>query len=289
MSVIDKLQHAGVDICFDKQKINFNLYKRDTEPGSQHESLSPTDTPLVSCLMVTRGNIQLLRYSLECYRRQTYQNRELVVVTDSQHVERVENFIKLSGIPNVTVVRADASLTLGDLRNMTVARAQGDILMQWDDDDLNDQLRIEIFVSTLIETGAAAVFLSRWLIWWPHRNIAAISNRRLWEGSIAIWREYMCVYPAMSRGEDTAALEFLTKNHLIVEIDAPHLYVYAITGQNTWNTEHFEGMIQNADCVFEGDEYFDLCTLLSNRLPIFEYHEYLNPPTKKGGADIENV
>lgn len=183
--------------------------------------------------------------------------------------------MKSSGIPGVIVTGAEASLTLGDLRNMTLARAQGDILMTWDDDDLHDPLRIETSVSALLQTHAAAVFLSRLLIWWPHRNIAAISNRYLWEGSIAIWREYMCAYPALSRNEDAVVSDFITMNHPVAEIDAPHLYVYTITGQNTWDAQHFERMIQNADCVFEGTDFSELTTLLSKRLPIFEYQAQL--------------
>ena len=38
-------------------------------------------TLLVSCLMVTRGNLDILPYSLACFSNQTWAKRELIVVT----------------------------------------------------------------------------------------------------------------------------------------------------------------------------------------------------------------
>jgi hypothetical protein len=42
--------------------------------------------------MVTRGNVDLMRYSLACYRRQTYPHRELVVVAKPEAGEKVQAF-----------------------------------------------------------------------------------------------------------------------------------------------------------------------------------------------------
>src|SRR5947207_1475280 len=49
--------------------------------------------PLVSCLMVSRGNLQIARHSVECYLRQDYPNRELIVVSASPEPE-FEQFLR---------------------------------------------------------------------------------------------------------------------------------------------------------------------------------------------------
>ena len=156
--------------------------------------------PLVSCMMMTRGNINLMSYSLACYQRQTYANRELVVVTEPEAGDKVRAFIAQQEILNVKVFVAPSGLTIGDHRNLATARASGAIIATWDDDDLSDPLRLDITVQVLRQTGAAAAFLSRLLIWWPQRKVAAISRRRLWEQSMAAWRAYMPIYAPLQRG-----------------------------------------------------------------------------------------
>ena len=158
--------------------------------------------PLVSCMMMTRGNINLMSYSLACYQRQTYANRELVVMAEPEAGDKVRAFIAQQEILNVTVFVAPSGLTIGDHRNLATARASGAIIATWDDDDLSDPRRLDITVQVLRQTGAAAAFLSRLLIWWPQRKVAAILRRRLWEESMAAWRTYMPIYAPLQRGVD---------------------------------------------------------------------------------------
>jgi len=226
--------------------------------------------------MVTRGNIDLIRYSLACYRRQSYAHRELVVVTGPESSGKVRNFITSQNDLNVVVFEAPPGLTLGDHRNLAAARARGLILVTWDDDDLSDPTRLEIAVGVLRQTGAAAMFISRLLVWWPRRKVAAISQRRFWEQSIAAWRNHMPMYAAQSRGEDTAIITPFSRTHLVATVDCPFLYVYVITNQNTWGGAHFEEIISRAECVFEGDQFDELTRLLSSRLPLLDYAAVLN-------------
>jgi glycosyltransferase involved in cell wall biosynthesis len=226
--------------------------------------------------MMTRGNVDLMRYSLACYRRQTYPHRELVVVAEPEAGEKVRAFFCAEDALNVKVFVAPPGLTLGDHRNLAAARASGAVLVNWDDDDLSDPLRLAIAVRALHETGATAAFLSRVLIWWPQRKIAAISERKTWEGSLAVRRSDMPIYGALPRHEDTAAIDWFAKtNRDLAYIDCPLLYVYAVTGRNISGASHFEGMFSDAECILEGDEFDELNELLSDRLPVLEYSKLL--------------
>jgi hypothetical protein len=276
MSVLPKLQSVGVKLCSD----NAEIYYRILEPTPGFSPVPPAlvtqDNPLVSCLMMTRGHLELMKYSLACYQRQTYANRELVVVAEPEAGEKVRTFIASQDALNVTVFVAPPGLTLGDHRNLAAARARGAILMGWDDDNLLDPRRIDTTVKVLRRTGAAAAFLSRVLIWWPQRKVAAISGRRLWEGNITVWRSYMPIYPPLPLGEDTVAVNALVSTHRVALIDCPLLYVYTITGRNTWNAPHFEKLLAVAECLFEGDQFDELNALLSDRLPVLDYAAVLN-------------
>ena len=276
MSVLSRLQSAGVQPVSDILDINCKVF--EPAPGAIQAPpvLAAQANPLVSCLMTTRGNLDLMKYSLACYRRQTYANRELVIVAEPEAGEKVETFIAAQDVLNATVFVAPPGLAFGDHRNIATARSRGAVLVAWDDDDLADPRRLEVAVGTLRHSGAAAAFLSRLLVWWPRRKVAAISQRKPWEGTIAAWRPHMPLYPRMQRGEDTIAINALVNTHRVALVDCPFLYVYAVTGRNTWGPRHFEHFLKYAECLFEGDEFDELSELLSDRLPLLDYAAMLN-------------
>ena len=106
--------------------------------------------PRVSCLMVTRGDVQLLSYSLVCYLNQDYPHRELLIVTDNV-TPALRALAERHAAQNVKLVTVPAGLTLGDLRNFAAARAAGDVICQWDDDDLYDPARLSASVHVLLQ------------------------------------------------------------------------------------------------------------------------------------------
>ena len=99
--------------------------------------------PLISCLMVTlpvETRAAGRRRAIADYRRQSYPHRELVLVMDrgdpaSHAALRAE--VAALGDASISVVALDDTLTLGALRNASVAAARGQLLCQWDDDDLS--------------------------------------------------------------------------------------------------------------------------------------------------------
>jgi glycosyltransferase involved in cell wall biosynthesis len=274
MGIIDQLASIRVTPTTDHPSITYSSHVHNNAHPfrtRRHSIVQGKVLPLVSCLMVTRGDRWTIKYALESYRRQTYEKRELIIAVNRDNYEVVSLLVIAANIKNVTVFGIDHDLTLGDCRNMSIARARGEILVQWDDDDLYDPLRIAVSVSALIKTPSAAAMLSRWLVWWPGRDLAAISGIRIWEGSIAVWRECAPVYPNMSHGEDTYITECIANTFNITTIDAPLLYIYIVTGNNAFNTEHYEAIIAHANYVACGEEYHDLIEILSDRIPVLEY------------------
>jgi glycosyltransferase involved in cell wall biosynthesis len=208
---------------------------------------------LVSAVMVTRGNLELVSRSLRMFNAQSWLEKELIIVTDNvtEELKRV-----VSGhASSILLVEAPRGLSLGDYRNISVARARGNFVCQWDDDDFYHRDRISSMMTVLLETNVDAVFLSRWLMCWESRRTLAVSSPRIWEGSFVARKSVMRVYPATERGEDTEMVNNLVSSSRIAMVDAPHLYCYSVTGSNTWGEAHFDDLFRAAEKIYSGPQY----------------------------------
>jgi hypothetical protein len=95
MSILEKLASASVVPVADSRQLGYVSYATERAAFDLHrvEQFKQGITPLVSCLMVTRGDRRTLSHALECYRRQLYANRELVVVTDLPRIDAVTEIL----------------------------------------------------------------------------------------------------------------------------------------------------------------------------------------------------
>ncbi|MCP5151013.1 MAG: glycosyltransferase [Chromatiales bacterium] len=224
--------------------------------------------PLVSCLMVTARRVELALRAVECFRRQTYPTRELVVVDDDPDPTLGTALARLRD-PSIRHLRlAPGEASLGALRNHAVQQARGALIAQWDDDDLSDPARLEIQVSALLAARADACLLSRERLWWPARHCIAISGPRAWEGSMLARRDALAPYPDRDRGEDTPVVARLARHHRLAVLDAPWLYTYVFHGRNTFDTAHFEALVESAEWVADGPSHAQTLIAMADRLPI---------------------
>lgn len=212
----------------------------------------------ISCLMVTKADLDLVRYSLKMFQLQTYPAKEIVIVTDPGQAQQLSQELRIHDSNNIILVDSinyNKNSTLGDLRNIATSSAQGDYVCQWDDDDLHHPRRLEVQMGLLKKYSAAACLLNQWIIWWPVKKRFALSNKRHWEGSLLAKKSVMPAYLSLKRGEDTPVVDHLTKNHRVAIIGNPNLYVYVVHGNNTFDEDHFELMWDSAEEKFENDLY----------------------------------
>ncbi|MBP2314227.1 glycosyltransferase [Azospirillum soli] len=238
----------------------------------------PSDNrPLVSCLMVTRDRFEQARLSIDCFLRQSYPNRQLVIIDDSRD-DRLVGHVAALGDPRIVIERSPTPApTLGEARNRAVDLAKGSHVCQWDDDDLYDPLRLELQVAALLGARARACMLSRWTIWWPDAGRLAISGRRAWEGSLLCEKAVLPRYPALRRGEDTPAVDELLRTVRVAHLDEPRLYLYVAHGRNTFGGDHFDAHWESAAHRWLGERYRAVLAELAKRLPLDAYAR-LRPP-----------
>ena len=94
------------------------------------------DAPLITCIMPTADRPKFVESAIECFRLQTWANKELIIY-DSGGTPIAD-----PGIPQIKIFRGPAR-SLGDLRNAAIERSQGSIIAHWDDDDWSHQRRLE--------------------------------------------------------------------------------------------------------------------------------------------------
>ena len=205
----------------------------------------------VSALCVTRHRVPWLRRSIECFMLQTYTNKELVVVYDSDDIS-TKTFIKqLQNVPLVCVENSKHQ-KLGALRNMSVQAATGDFVMQWDDDDYYQNNRIECMLSHLSESSQLAV-CTRWTVFDLKREKMYISAYYDFEGTMIASKDLVmkCPYPednvrftdgVNEWGEDTVAVNKMKEITTICRVDLPESYLYTVHEKNTCSDSHFEKM-----------------------------------------------
>jgi len=211
---------------------------------------------LISCLTVTQpGRLLELGRSFHCFARQSYPERELVVVHDGDEAfdRRVRELA--AGYPDecIRFKRAAAGTSLGALRNVTVELARGELVCQWDDDDLYHPDRLAVQYRRLRHAGGDFCFLTDQLHWflntgeffWDDWNIEPWPMNLI-QGTLLGRRDVLPAYPELARGEDTPVLQAMHRNgaRLAGLDDHGYLYIYTYSGKNAWDLAH-HGAISN--------------------------------------------
>lgn len=221
--------------------------------------------------MITRGRLFPARFAIDCFRRQSYSQRELVILDDNPHSE-LPAYLATLGDQRIRHIAIEpGSHTLGSLRNLARREAHGELIAQWDDDDLYDVRRLSWQVEALRASGAQACFLERWTLWWPARQRIAVSGCRIWEGSVLARREVVPDYPDLRRGEDSAVTDAIVGAHPVALLDSPDLYCYVIHGGNTFTQRHFVNIYIGGTDFAGRQAYARYLDALASRLPVHDY------------------
>jgi glycosyltransferase involved in cell wall biosynthesis len=211
--------------------------------------------PTVSCLMVTHDRITLAKRAIQFYASQSYPNRELVIVSDGGPRVRngLERFVSDLRLENVRFVYPDAApMTLGQLRNVAMDAARGEILCQWDDDDCYHPQRIHVQVEHMLKKSGRACCLTdhlqfleedRALVWVDWSLGGKSGKDQLLPGTIIMFKDERFRYPESGpfaqRGEDSILLYDIYQTVGVVAAkDVGYLYLYTYHGRNTFDKEH---------------------------------------------------
>jgi len=204
------------------------------------------DTPLISCLCVTRRRVPMLSRAVRAFNEQSYPNKELVIVYEDDDPETAR-FLSDLNAPDINKLEIPSSprKTLGALRNLAVARCGGEYFCQWDDDDYYHVERLTSQMSVIRETGMPACVLFQWLLFDTRDNKAYLSCMRPWEGSLLCLKSLLgddLGYEDSTIGEDTPLVNKLFAENKLFPAVMPKLYVYVYHSSNAWTEKHWQSI-----------------------------------------------
>lgn len=207
--------------------------------------------PLVSFLTITRDRPELLRRCVDQFFKQTYSEKELVIVVDprSKFDDWLPEFeVWLDGHPDVSV-EIGKSHTVGGLRNETLKLALGKIVATWDDDDYNHPERVARQVAELErleKDGIRASYLSNAGVYLSDSKKYSIATFDAFglAPSMVAWKDSMTEYPELERASDSVVQRSHYGRRMLVSApNEPWLYARVYHGKNIWEREHFERLI----------------------------------------------
>ncbi|HEY1902809.1 MAG TPA: glycosyltransferase [Terracidiphilus sp.] len=199
--------------------------------------------PLVTCIMPTFNRRRFIPLAIECFRSQTYPNKQLVVVDDGD--SGVGDL--LEGQPNIRYVGVRHRMTVGGKRNLACEQAAGTLIAHWDDDDWYAPNRLAEQINPLIEGTCDMTALA-------NNPLLEMKTGKFWTVSAQL-QDQMCFegvyagtlvyprsfwqdgtrYPDQNLAEDAGFLrQLINARKRILRIDAGNLFVYIRHGTNTW-------------------------------------------------------
>lgn len=219
-----------------------------------------TKTPKISCLLVTAGGrFEYFQRSVKCYMDQTYPNRELLILNEGpkEYQEQIADYVVSLERPDIRMQFLDGYYTLGALRNISVALAEGEIWVQWDDDDFNVPHRLATQYAFLRSRPHLRVcylsdqlhyyFQTKELYWEDWKRYLSGGNLKhaLIPGTIMAWKDGLAGrYPSSGEkcktGEDTVFSNFLLKCKVPIDVLSGRgcMQVYSYHGKNVFDLEH---------------------------------------------------
>lgn len=209
--------------------------------------------------MVTLGRMEFLRRAVDCYLNQSYPNKELQIVSllDDNPKAPLIQFLEELNEPHIHLHLIEGEKSLGALRNISINKAQGAIICQWDDDDLYHPDRLKVQYEQLIKEQAEVCFLTSqlhyfkndkvlsWLEWSNFRQpFDCMPNSIMMRKSVEV--SYPEEGPNAQKKEDSNVLQQI--HNLRVKIakvkDRAYMYVYTYHGDNTWQKEHHYDLVK---------------------------------------------
>ena len=145
----DYRQHCRGDACANFAPIS-SITIRSSAPAVHPPAAGPpVGEPLVSCIMPTYDRRSFIPEAVACFLGQDYPNLELIVVDDG--TDAIGDI--LPSDPRIIYLRPASRLSVGAKRNLACARARGEFIVHWDDDDWYPASRVTVQMRALIEPG----------------------------------------------------------------------------------------------------------------------------------------
>lgn len=172
--------------------------------------LQKPQVPRISAICLTYDlprRLPLLNEAVESFLRQTYPNKELIIVNDTPGMVIEYNH------PQVTVLNLnERCATLGDKRNAGIDAASGEFICSWDDDDISLPLRMQKSFELI---GDAQYFNPK--AYWYFDSVKYVHEyQKNYCHQASMFRKSAGRYPGITQGEDATLDRWLNELPTII-------------------------------------------------------------------------
>lgn len=210
--------------------------------GNAGAEASPS-VPMISCIMPTYNRRSFIPLTLECFRAQTYPNKELIVVDDG--TDAVGDLLELEA--GVRYIRVPPRRTIGAKRNLACEQSRGEFIAHWDDDDWYAPERLQVQCEPLLADAADITGLTnRFVLEMPAGQFWTTSERlhgRMFMGDVhggtLVYRRNILRnqlrYPEINLAEDAGFIQQAMRcNKKLVRLENKGVFVYLRHNRNAW-------------------------------------------------------
>jgi glycosyltransferase involved in cell wall biosynthesis len=221
------------------------------EPNKATSSLRETSVSGLMLTLAVPERLAFAKRSIAGFCSQTFANKTLILVSNGgveAGRETLRDYVESLGRDDIRIFTPPPGLNLGQLRNFSLEVADGDVLCQWDDDDLYHPERLDRQLAALLNDNLEAVYFQEVMQFFPATNVLYWTNWRGTEvaghpGTLMIRRGVPIRYPTQGDeahlGEDTeVARTLIARGRVGYLTGMPHLYIYVSHGANSWHEGH---------------------------------------------------
>lgn len=213
-------------------------------PAGERRVTPLGESPLVSCIMPTRGRARFVAQSIAYFARQDWPRRELLIVYEDEEDLPPAQVLEDA---RIRCLRVAPGTSIGAKRNEAVRLARGEVVAHWDDDDWYADGRLSRQLAPLLQGVADITGLNELLFlalgtgeWW--QASPALFRRLFVEnvsgGTLVYWRRlwlHQGRYPATSLREDADFMEqVMATGARLCRLPGRELCVYVRHPGNTW-------------------------------------------------------
>lgn len=238
------------------------------------------DDVKITCVTVTKNRLTLLKRSIQCYINQTYVNKELLIASQDNNKE-IEEYIKFLNRKDIRLIDV-SNLSLGKARKIACWNAYGDIVCQWDDDDIYHPKRLSNQYNQMIRDQALVCYYDSHLKYFENNKELywvdwSIEQGEPWHkclgGSVMFFKKYegryleiVNFYPDKEKYEDVDFAEKAFKNYPVAISKDGYQYVYVYHGDNVYDYNHHRDIL-NSKYVYTKEQmcknYSHICSSIS--------------------------
>ena len=222
--------------------------------------------PRVSCSMVAHNQVEVVQRSIHCFQRQTYPQKELIIIDVSGHDTLAQWVEQLHDERIIYMQVSSGDKSQEELWATAAARASGEYIARWGVKDLSEPRRLEVQMAAIEVLKTDACFLERQQFWWLEKHRLAFSARRIWESSLVCTKEKLLSCSAEDQNEDTALSNDIIKSSRIALVDFPQLYTTMLHKDTPLDPDIWEKSWQEATEFYDHEIYEIIVQHIQNGL-----------------------